>query len=143
VVELWFAGVHCDVGGGYLGSESGLGNVTLQWMQQQSAALPEPVFFDQERVNYYLPATDTKEVVRPNALAGCHESLKWFWWPLELLPRTHRVKDANGDWHTRWKIPFGRRRRLEAKQKVHHSVQQRIAAGLFDRAKLPQDIDFV
>jgi len=32
VHEVWFAGVHSDVGGGYPEPESGLSNITLQWM---------------------------------------------------------------------------------------------------------------
>ena len=32
VKQVWFAGVHCDVGGGYVESESGLSKIALQWM---------------------------------------------------------------------------------------------------------------
>jgi uncharacterized protein (DUF2235 family) len=30
--QVWFPGVHCDVGGGYPESESGLSKIALQWM---------------------------------------------------------------------------------------------------------------
>ena len=35
--QVWFAGVHCDVGGSY--PETGLSNITLSWMLTKAAAL--------------------------------------------------------------------------------------------------------
>jgi uncharacterized protein (DUF2235 family) len=35
--QIWFSGVHCDVGGGY--AETGLSDVTLSWMMGKAAAL--------------------------------------------------------------------------------------------------------
>ena len=37
VKQLWFPGVHADVGGGYL--ETGLSDLALQWMMEESRAL--------------------------------------------------------------------------------------------------------
>ena len=39
--EVWFPGVHCDVGGGYAEKESGLSKIALQWMiaEAQKAGL--------------------------------------------------------------------------------------------------------
>jgi uncharacterized protein (DUF2235 family) len=53
VTQVWFSGVHCDVGGGYLADDGGfaLSNITLYWManyaqqcglQFTSGALPAP-----------------------------------------------------------------------------------------------------
>ena len=36
VEQVWFAGVHCDVGGGY--NETGLSSVTLNWMLRKALA---------------------------------------------------------------------------------------------------------
>jgi uncharacterized protein (DUF2235 family) len=36
VDQLWFAGVHCDVGGGY--AETGLSDIALGWMMRKAAA---------------------------------------------------------------------------------------------------------
>jgi uncharacterized protein (DUF2235 family) len=36
--QVWFPGVHCDVGGGYAESESGLSKIPLQWMLREAAA---------------------------------------------------------------------------------------------------------
>jgi hypothetical protein len=35
--QVWFSGVHCDVGGGY--PESGLSDITLSWMMGKAAKL--------------------------------------------------------------------------------------------------------
>lgn len=141
--EVWFAGVHCDVGGGYLSAESGLANLALEWMRNECAALPSPVLFDVEAADAYLVAQDGKEVVRANALADRHESLKWYWWPLELLPRKRWVRDEAGIYHERIRIPLGRRRTLPPDCKVHRSVKERIDAGKFPRDLLPPNAEFV
>lgn len=36
--EMWFAGVHGDIGGGYSEPDSGLANTALKWMIDESAA---------------------------------------------------------------------------------------------------------
>src|SRR5262249_37415845 len=35
--QVWFAGVHSDIGGGYPESNSGLAKVTLEWMITEAA----------------------------------------------------------------------------------------------------------
>ena len=141
--EVWFAGVHCDVGGGYFATESGLANVALQWMRDECSALPNPVLFDDSVAAEYLVSRDGENVVCPDPLAGSHESLKWYWWPLELLPRKKWVPDANNQYHEKIVFPLGRRRVPLDGCKVHHSVQQRIAAGMFARGLLPENVIFV
>ena len=34
--QVWFPGVHCDVGGGYPEPESGLSKIALQWMIEEA-----------------------------------------------------------------------------------------------------------
>jgi hypothetical protein len=43
--ETWFPGVHCDVGGGYPESESGLSKITLQWMMLYSSIQGELIWY--------------------------------------------------------------------------------------------------
>ena len=38
IQQIWFAGVHSDVGGGYAEPQSGLAKITLQWMLEQAEA---------------------------------------------------------------------------------------------------------
>jgi uncharacterized protein (DUF2235 family) len=143
VVEVWFAGVHCDVGGGYLASQCGLSNITLRWMLEQARGLANPVHFNDQAVEHYLPEKDTDAVVCANPYADLHQSLKWYWWPLELIPKSYRHPAQDGTYHTAWMIPLGRRRFLLDGMKVHGSVQARIDKGLFERKLLPENVEFV
>ena len=36
--QVWFPGVHCDVGGGYPEKECGLSKIALEWMLDEAAA---------------------------------------------------------------------------------------------------------
>ena len=143
LVEVWFPGVHCDVGGGYLAAQCGLSNIALHWMLEEARGLANPVYFNDTAVKHYLPQADSGAIVCPNALADPHESLKWYWWPFELIPKSYRLRAADGSYHTRWMIPFGRRRFLLDGMKVHRCVQARIDKGLFDRKRLPAEVEFV
>lgn len=42
--QVWFPGVHCDVGGGY--AECGLSDATLAWMIDKASLPPHPLLFD-------------------------------------------------------------------------------------------------
>ena len=40
--QVWFSGVHADVGGGYPENESRLSDFTLNWMLQWAILIAEP-----------------------------------------------------------------------------------------------------
>lgn len=44
--QIWFAGVHGDVGGGYIENESRLSDITLQWITDEALRLPHPISVD-------------------------------------------------------------------------------------------------
>ena len=67
--QLWFVGVHCDVGGGY--PETGLSDVTLSWMMNRANQLG--LQFVDAVWNQYR-ALDPK-----SALDQKHESWNLFW----------------------------------------------------------------
>jgi uncharacterized protein (DUF2235 family) len=129
LTEVWFPGVHCDVGGGYVWRESGLANVTLRWMVDHAARLHAPVHFDAHTVARYLPQTDTAHCVAPNPDASAHESLASWWWLAELIPRRHAFECPPGTWTKRWIIPLGRYRTVAPDAKVTRTVLGRPAAG--------------
>ncbi len=70
VQQVWFSGVHCDVGGGY--TECDLSDVTLGWMMK--AAMSCGLVFDEEDVKKYL-SLDTKF-----ALGAAHDEWKVLPW---------------------------------------------------------------
>jgi uncharacterized protein (DUF2235 family) len=53
--QIWFAGDHSDIGGGYSEDESRLSDVALQWMVEQAESLPHPVEIDHSKL-YLFPS---------------------------------------------------------------------------------------
>ncbi|RXZ44387.1 DUF2235 domain-containing protein [Crenobacter cavernae] len=79
--QVWFPGVHADVGGGY--PEKGLSDITLSWMAAEVASLEDPLPID---LNQLLPAP------APLALQDRHdEAQKPLWQLRPLSPR--RIPD--------------------------------------------------
>ncbi len=112
--QVWFSGVHADVGGSYDEKEAGLSKVTLEWMlvEAQGAGLK----LDPNRANIVLgrlpvPAPFLPPYVQPDAKATLHESLVKAWWLLEYFPR-HDPRHEDRTWcfpQGKWirKIPEG------------------------------------
>jgi uncharacterized protein (DUF2235 family) len=75
--QVWFAGVHCDVGGGY--PETGLSDITLGWMMGKARALGLDI---DDAVWADYAAVDAK-----HALDQAHES----WTPIWGFPRPRSV----------------------------------------------------
>lgn len=106
VLQAWFPSVHCDVGGGYAESQSGLSKIALKWMVKQAKDFG--LRFDPEIEAVVIPVHDTKEYSAPNAMAMPHESLRGLWWICEVVPK--RIKDPARNYAKRWIIPAGRNR---------------------------------
>jgi uncharacterized protein (DUF2235 family) len=117
--QVWFPGVHCDVGGGYPEAESGLSKIPLQWMLREAEAaglICEPTKRDAvfgQAGGGYAP---------PDAHAPMHQSLKGFWWLAEFLWKRHW--DWNKDvWKHRPNL--GRRRTIPPSSFIHEVAYQR------------------
>jgi hypothetical protein len=80
--QVWFPGVHCDVGGGYLEKESGLSKLALDWMIREAIAVG--LLVDPAQVTKVLGG-DAGGYAKPDANADMHESLKSLWWLAEFL----------------------------------------------------------
>src|SRR5262249_8285885 len=80
--ELWFAGVHSDVGGGYPEREGGLWRVAFEWMlgEAQSAGL----LVNEQRLK---PVWHKSPPPEHSWAEQKHESLKGAWWPVEFFPK--------------------------------------------------------
>lgn len=96
--EVWFPGVHADVGGGYPdeASDASLAKISLRWMLAESEALGLRLGHDEAR--RHLGLTDSKKS-RPDPLGTMHDELsaKFGWRLVQLLPRVvwsgeHRKK---------------------------------------------------
>jgi uncharacterized protein (DUF2235 family) len=123
IEQVWFPGVHCDIGGGYPENESGLSAIALKWMvgRAENAGL----FINQQMKATVLPQRDVPgaNYVAPSAGGPLHESLTGLWWLAEFIPK--RYKDPAANFATRWMIHAGRHRHLNDGAKIHQSVFDR------------------
>ncbi|MFB0615049.1 DUF2235 domain-containing protein [Streptomyces sp. AGS-58] len=96
--QVWFAGVHCDVGGGY--RETGLSDITLLWMIDQ--ARRHGLEFDPEALGVAGPNAMKPEDcidfrVQPDVLGEVHLSRKGMYRLAEPLQRPiGRAADKEG-----------------------------------------------
>ena len=116
--QVWFAGVHSDVGGSYAPDRSGLSQIALEWMlvEAQSRGLmlhPDKV----KRVLYY---TDPRYA--PDPVADLNVSLRGVWWILEFLPHKSYDHKTKTD---RWSVPMGSPRTLPDDLRIHETVRVR------------------
>ena len=129
--QVWFAGVHSDIGGGYPESESGLAKIALDWMLKE--AMANGLFVDPEERALVLGVPgDPSPYVPPDPNAKMHASLKGLWWLAEILLKRH-YNYATKKWERRMNL--GRRRTIPAGALIHESVYQRDDY----RPKLPDD----
>jgi uncharacterized protein (DUF2235 family) len=115
--QVWFRGVHSDVGGSYPEHESGLSKIALEWMliEAEKAGL----LIDCRRAETVLGRTGNgylPNYVQPDKNATVHQSLKGSWWLLELLPQKDPHKGGG------WRLPLGRKRVAAADAIIHESV---------------------
>jgi len=129
IKQVWFAGVHSDVGGSYPESQSGLSKVTLEWMLQEAAAAGLEV--DHEKAAIVLGEAPRTQVwmpdyVPPDATKGAiHRSLRGAWWILELLPHKY-VDMRSGKPVVRWRIPMGAPRVIPQGSVIYEPAKKRM-----------------
>lgn len=142
--QVWFAGVHADIGGGYAEEVSGLSKFPLVWMLDQARS--KGLRMDHSlvaRLAWGRPAPDGKaEYAAPNAVARLHDSMTFPWWLLECVPKSTRWREWEGRRDVLgWYLPLGEPRPLPARALVHRSVLNRIRdVGGYRPANLPDGL---
>ena len=69
--QVWFPGVHSDVGGGYPGDESGLSDLAMRWMLDEAGSVEHPIIVDKSKLK-----------LAPSYKAMQHDERSgsgWFW----------------------------------------------------------------
>lgn len=123
VKEVWFAGGHGDIGGGYPENRSELAKVPLAWMIRE--AKERGVLFRTQSVNAVVHGTrEDDDHVAPNPLATAHETLTLAWKPVEIIPR-RKPKLSKRSSLLGVSIPLGERRTIPEGAFVHSSVVER------------------
>jgi uncharacterized protein (DUF2235 family) len=128
--QVWFPGVHSDVGGGYPESESGLSKIALKWMLDEAVAAGLAV--DPEKVETILGNRDASHV-KPDPAAVKHESLRGLWWIAEFLFKRHFDWDRKVE---RRRMNLGRRRTIPPGSLIYRTAYE---CGAEYRIHLPGD----
>lgn len=142
IQQVWFAGVHADVGGGYPELESGLAKFPLLWMIGEAVA--HGLAVHTQAVNQLAWGVQRQgspfSYVAPDITRDPHQSLTTAWRVLEWLPKSDRYKE--------WKllrsvlghyIPNAEPRLVPEASWIHESVFRRMeAVSRYRPINLPQ-----
>lgn len=140
--EVWFAGSHGDVGGGYPEIEGTMSKVPLAWMLREAAVAGLRI----DPVLHESMMAKPPDHPAPDPLGPIHESLVGRWHLLELFPR-RSYSHSTGQKH--WRSPNVWRHRTiqcgaewQPKPVLHESVELRLNSGVgYDPANLPTEFD--
>lgn len=120
IKQVWFSGVHSDIGGSYAEEESGLSKITLEWMLCEAVSLG--LLVDGQKAAQVLGRIPPPPPVAPDPAARIHNSLTWKWWILELLPHSYYDPVFR---KARWRIPLGARRLIPEGSVLHKTVEEK------------------
>jgi len=131
ILQVWFAGVHGDIGGGYPETESGLSKFPLLWMIEEGEKFGLAV--DRRTVNQLGWGIQRKgspfTYVVPDFMRVPHNSMSIGWRILEYIPKADKYKE----WKSRksylgYYIPDAEPRLIPEGAFIHESVIARVHA---------------
>jgi len=132
--QVWFSGVHSDVGGSYPENSCGLSKITLEWLMVEATKAGLQVNIPKAetvlgRSIAFAHIKGLPDYIPPDQNAELHVSLKGPWWILEYLPQRDPHKGGQG-----WYFPRGRMRTIPAGSLIHESAVR----GKWKPANLPE-----
>lgn len=111
--EVWFAGVHCDIGGGYPEAEAGLAKIAFEWMVREAVAAA--LIVDPAALARELGGDPHKSAPDPDA--KLHDSMNGLWPLVEFVPVWSGLDRIRVNLFSRRHVPEG--------ALIHISVGQR------------------
>jgi uncharacterized protein (DUF2235 family) len=132
--QVWFAGVHADIGGGYAEKESGLSKYPLAWLIEEAAAAG--LLVNRAMVNHLVYGKarkgGTHSYTAPDFTAKLHRSLTLGWAPLEIIPKLGKWREWRGARPALFGLylPLAEPRPIADGAWVHQSAIDRRAAGI-------------
>ena len=140
--QVWFAGVHSDVGGSYAPDKSGLSQIALGWMLVEAES--RGLLLDPDKVRRVLCYSPPDSPCAPNPVADLNISLCGAWWILEYLPhKSYNFETKRLEWqwpprgsprpispgpHLRETVPLRWRKQMDPKApppRIHETVRLR------------------
>ncbi len=131
IQQVWFAGVHSDIGGGYPEINSALSKYPLIWMMEE--AVRSGLSVNPRTVHQLAWGIQRKgspfSYVAPDIAGPLHDSMTKAWRLLEYIPK----KDTLKEWlprksHFGFYIPDAEPRLIPDGAFIHDSVLKRMAA---------------
>jgi uncharacterized protein (DUF2235 family) len=115
--QVWFAGAHCDIGGGYAEEESGLSKIALRWMFKEAEA--KGLLVDAGRRDAVIAAGQG-----PDANGPMHDELigQLGWHIVEYVPKRHYDRETG---KTEFRANRGQPRHLPRGALIHESAFKR------------------
>lgn len=116
LVEVWFPGVHSDVGGGYPAAEGHLGRISLEWMLVEA----HRAGLELDEAAAVRAVETSRPLVGPSH--SVHESLTGPWHLAEVFPKMR--------WSSRRRkrlphLNLWKPRTLRDREHIHESVQHK------------------
>lgn len=124
VRNVWFAGVHSDVGGGYPYDQIGLSQIAFEWMTNEAKAAG--LIVDDAQLEIELGRKSQPggpAYSPPNPVGPLHTSLQGAWWLCEFLPRKH-WDPVTHDHEWTWGLAVPRI--IPEGAEIHASVKERM-----------------
>ncbi len=145
IKQVWFAGVHADIGGGYPEDESGAAKYPLEWMVDE--AREHGLTFRETMVKRLVRGENPKNVAEdsdrhytePSAKAELHNSMTFWWRLLEYVPKKKTQHDnpavkKKGGFY----LPLKEPRYIPDDAIIHPSVLERVELNDgYDPGNLP------
>ena len=126
ILQVWFAGVHADIGGGYPEKQSGLSKYPLLWMIDEATKCGLQV--NQATVNQLAWGIQRKgspySYVVPDVRGDLHTSLRGAWWILEYLPKSAKYKEWPARQTSFRLLHPGRRAALDSRRRHHPRIRR-------------------
>jgi len=124
--EVFFAGVHSDIGGSYAEEESGLSKITLEWMLGEASNCG--LNLDYTKVKRYIYGEGQRsKYQKPDFTHKIHNSLTLLFIISDFIPRLRFKKNG---WFFEMTIDFKLwpKRKIPCDAMIHSSVFDKISA---------------
>ena len=131
ILQVWFAGAHADIGGGYPEVESAIAKYPLIWMIDEARkfglALNEQVV--SQLAWGVKPKGSSLRQATPDFAGNIHDPMTLSWRILEYLPKNANYKEwKERKSHFGFYIPDSEPRFIAEDALIHESVVRRIGA---------------
>jgi uncharacterized protein (DUF2235 family) len=145
VKQVWFAGVHSDIGGGYPEPQSALSKYPLDWMIEEAKAADLRV--NTAMRNYVVLGQERKSAtiryVPPSPTGKIHNSMTAAWQILEWLPKRMKWSEhPDAPSFAGWYLPRGEPRVIAEGDRIHYSaIERRDRDPTYRPPNLPQQFE--